>query len=131
MSLLLRRAANRNVAPEIPPAFYQPGGFYFAPDRKKKRREVIDDAVEQAVEIVVSNTAKPHKEIDPNQVAAIAAQLRRVIPKPVESSGPAKWQADHQAIMAAIDLEIARLIDERRRADDEFTELAWLLLMAA
>lgn len=116
--------------PEIPAVYYQPGGFYFPPNKAKKRREVIEEAVDEAVEIVTQTVSSESKRpVDPAQIKAFIASIRKAVPQPVTVQRD--WQADHAAIMAAIDAEIGRLIEETRKARAEYDDLAWLLLMAA
>jgi len=109
--------------------FYQPGGFYFPLDNIRKRKRVIDDAVEQAAEIVQRDIeAKTRQPVDPEQVQAFIDAIRKKIPKTAKQGDIV---ADHAAIMAAIDAEIVRLIAQGRIDRDEYDELAWLLLMAS
>ena len=131
MSLLLRRAALRLiVTPEVPPVYYQPGGFYFPPNKSKKRRDVIEEAVDEAVEIVTEAVRSESKRpVDPAQIKAFIASIRKAVPQ--QATVQRDWQADHEAIIAAIDAEIFRLIEENRKARAEYDDLAWLLLMAA
>lgn len=116
--------------PQIPAIFFQPGGYYPAPDRKKKRREVIDDAVEQAAEYVAQNAQLPSIPIDDAQIRAIAARIRKAVPQPVKGASAKAWQADNEAIMKAIDAEIKHLVAERKESDD-YMGLAMMLLMAS
>jgi len=110
--------------------FGGPAGYYPAPDRKKKRREVIDDAVEQAAEYVAQTAQLPSIPIDEAQIRAIAARIRKAVPQPVKGASAKAWQADHDAIMLAINDEISRLVKERRESD-EYMGLAMMLVMAS
>jgi len=124
---LLTGVLGKEQQAEVPAIFYQPGGFYFPADRRKKRREVIDEAVEEAVEIVTASTRAPISEA---QIAAIAARIRKVVP-PAPAMAANTWRSDHSAIMVAIDAEIARLIEDQRIARDEYDDMVGLLLMAS
>lgn len=110
--------------------FGGPAGYYPRPDRKKKRREVIDDAVEQAAEYVAQTAQLPSIPIDDAQIRAIAARIRKAVPQPVKGASAKAWQADNEAIMKAIDAEISRLIAERKESDD-YMGLAMMLVMAS